>query len=67
MTQSCVDTYAPNEKVAESWMGDFLQATHFNNFFYSAPIPHPPLMWSPLSQLGEIFLSFVTFISSCKW
>ena len=33
----------------------------FLTFLSSDQIPHPPLAWSPLSQLGEGFLSFSVY------
>jgi hypothetical protein len=49
--------FSIREKVAESRMRESLQAFHFPDFLSTATIPHPPLTWSLLSQLGEGFLN----------
>ena len=36
-------------------MREFLQVSNFYNFLLYSLAPHPPLAWSPLSQLGEGF------------
>jgi len=51
-------------------MRGFLQVSNFHYFFYSAPIPHPPLPWSPLSQIGRgILIGMLNFPSPCgrRW
>ena len=36
-------------------MREVLQGSHFPHFSSSAPTPHPPLTWSPLSQWARVF------------
>jgi len=47
-------TFSFGEKVAESRMRGYFKLLIFLAFPFTK-FPHPPLTWSPLSQLGEGF------------